>query len=209
MANTLIQMLDQFRENRDRAAEEGRFGDELPTLYSNGVRTRIYNDLGEQRYNLKNRKTSEINSYIGIVGGKCYLITPVISDLQDPIRETQDLGNWILGTIESGMPVAAPKCLKKSSGLKYQGTTIGVDNDAPVAEASDKKLIVNPIEQVDSRFGTNYLAFEISSPAYSALDIKEVLYKKFCQLQPPALNGRVVHTINKINSEELGYFLSN
>jgi|GEM_PF-6959565 len=209
MASKLIQMLDQFRGNRDRAAEEGRFGDELPTLYSNGVAKRIYDDLGDQNYNFKSGKSNEFTSYIGINGGECYLVTPIKTEISEKGNLSDQLGDFLLNVIEKGkMQIGNTACVQGTGALKKAGTCLGVDNSVQVAE-KDCSLKAEIIEKQDPRFGNKYLIIKVNSPSYNALEVKNFLYSKLNQLQPRAFEGKAVNKVDKINSEELGYFLSN
>lgn len=212
MTNNLTQILDNFRGNRDRAAEEGRFGDELPKLYAEGVKTRIYNDLGTQNYSFNLNQTNELNSYIGIHNGECYLVTPIrteISGQNSKLNTLYDqLGDFLINVIEKGkMHLGNSARVQGTGALKKTGTCLAVDNSVSMIEKDDS-LHAEMIEKEDSRFGNKYLVLKVNAPAYNALEVRDFLYKKLNQLQAPTLKEKVEHKVNKINAEELDIFLS-
>jgi len=203
MTKNLIEILNHFRGNRDRAAEEGRFRDELPNLYANAVKRETNWNLFLQYDALREATPgSTVFSYIGATNGKCYLLAPVYHT-KDSNNLSNELGNFLIKAIEKGkMQIGNCSCMKISGALKQTGTTIDVDNDAPVSNV-DTNL------KVDFKEKGKYIVFEISSPTYNAIQVKDFLYKKLNTLQPQTLKEKdIAYRVENINSEELGIFLT-
>ncbi len=203
MTNKLNDKFAHFTRNGERAVEEGRISSQdRDRWYADMiVNPLIKQTLTSNYLNLKDEKNLPIISYIGTLGNKCYIITPVKGDSTNELA--YELGCHLMGAINSGMQIGKAGCMKLSGALKKTGTTIDVDNDAQVNECQSK-----PKAHMKEQAG--YMVLEVESNQ-NPQDVKDYFFKKFNQneCQPKALKEKGMrHEVERIDGKELGIFLA-
>jgi len=204
MTNTLNDKFARYTENGAQRVKEGLMTPEgRDRSYVDIVKYFTKDFLKNSYLNLEKESKNPITSYIGTLGDKCYIITPVKGNSTNELA--YNFVSCLRDTIVKGkMQIKKAGLMKLSGALKQKGTVIDVDNDAPLQNCS----IIPQVKMLEKE---GYMVLEIESNQKFP-DAKDYFYQKFEQeeFQPKVLKAKgMKHKIEKIDSKELRIFLSN